>query len=530
MPERNLVLVITAEQAYIRRTEEGATFSGPNDILFSAITDTYIPLVNMIERLEEEKVPVKINLVMSPLLCELLEDPKVQDQYQSHLEKRIQLGQKEIERNSGDEKILSMAKSIVKSLEEKLDLFVNTYQRRLVKRIRALVGRGLVEIIPTAASYAYLPHYADFPESLSAQIDTGLHSARLFFGEVGDGFYLPYLGWASGFEKILRPFGINYTILDTKALLFADPISEKGIFSPARTSNSLVLFGRDPDTPQDICGEEGFYENPVYLSVEKDVGFELPDEYLRPFLSNDGARVQTGFKYWTKNYDSDEPELYDEEKAREQIEIDAQTFFQSKKNKLLAASKELGDDDAVLVCTIPAEMLGQEWHEGMEWLENVIRLCGKDDFLKLSVCKENIKKQFSLQKVQPYPCSGGGTGYSENLLDGSNDWMMRYTRKSTERMIELANRFPDESSLKARLLNLGAKEALLAQSSSLAKMIQENHCPDFAVQEFKHNILSFSLVFDALATSSVSTEWLTNLEKDYPLFPWINYQIFSKKK
>ena len=61
-------------------------------------------------------------------------------------------------------------------------------------------------------------------------------------------------------------------------------------------------------------------------------------------------------------------------------------------------------------------------------------------------------------------------------------------------------------------------------------MIQEGLCPDFAREEFKKDILSFSQVFDALASNSVSTEWLTNLEKYHPLFPWMNYRIFSKKK
>ena len=68
MSSKKLILVITAEQAYIRSTGADETFSAPNDILFSAITDTYIPLVEMLGRLCEEEVPFKINLVLSPVL------------------------------------------------------------------------------------------------------------------------------------------------------------------------------------------------------------------------------------------------------------------------------------------------------------------------------------------------------------------------------------------------------------------------------------------------------------------------------
>ncbi len=530
MPEKRLILVIAAEQAYIRRTSPHDVFSAPNDILFSAVTDTYIPLVDMMYRLEDENVPFKLNLVMSPLLCELLEDPSVQNQYIANLEKRIEIGKKELERNESDPKVLALVKSTLETLKKKKDLFENRFQKRIVKQIRKFVAKGEVEIIPTAASYAYLPHYADMPESINAQIEAGLYSAKYFFGEIGGGFYLPYMGWASGFDRIMRPYGINYTILDAKALLFSETPNGRGIFCPVRTNGSLVLFGTDPDTISDIAGDDGYMNDESYLSVESDVGFELPGEELKDIMENDGSRVQTGFKYWKRHEETEERTAYDPKEARRKASDDARDFFESKKAKLIAASRELPEDDAVLVCNIPAEYIGQEWHEGPLWLEEVIRRCASDGDIELSVCKDNLKKQFSLQKLEPYPCSCGGNGYSEDLLDSCNSWMMRYTRKATERMIELANRFPGETSLKARLLNLGAKEVFLVQSSALPKMVQEGLCPDFAREEFKDDILSFSQVFDALASNSVSTEWLTRLEKEHPLFPWMNYRIFSRKK
>ena len=179
MPEKRLILVIAAEQAYIRRTSPHDVFSAPNDILFSAVTDTYIPLVDMMYRLEDENVPFKLNLVMSPLLCELLEDPSVQNQYIANLEKRIEIGKKELERNESDPEVLALVKSTLETLKKKKDLFENRYQKRIVKQIRKFVAKGEVEIIPTAASYAYLPHYADMPESINAQIEAGLYSAVL---------------------------------------------------------------------------------------------------------------------------------------------------------------------------------------------------------------------------------------------------------------------------------------------------------------------------------------------------------------
>ena len=103
-------------------------------------------------------------------------------------------------------------------------------------------------------------------------------------------------------------------------------------------------------------------------------------------------------------------------------------------------------------------------------------------------------------------------------------------RKACERIVDLAGRFPDDSGLKVRLLNLGSRELMLAQSSEWAKMIETDQFAEYAEKAFKDSIISFTAVFDALGSNTVSTEWLCNLEKEHPIFPWMNFRIFSKKK
>ena len=97
-------------------------------------------------------------------------------------------------------------------------------------------------------------------------------------------------------------------------------------------------------------------------------------------------------------------------------------------------------------------------------------------------------------------------------------------------MVDLSNRFSNDTVLKTRLLNLGAKELLIAQSSNLAKMINHSNYPEFAEARFKESIISFTSVFDSLGSNTVSTEWLTTLEAKDSIFPWMNYRIFSKKR
>lgn len=534
MGKKNLIISIIAEQGFIRNIGEDGAHSEENEILFNAISETYIPLLNLINKFEEEKLPVKFAMVLSPQLCALLDDAQLQQKYIEYLEGKIALAEKEVARNKNKEELKNLSQEYLEKARQTLFDYTSTYGQKLVSAFHKAAKKGLIELTATSATYSYLPHYADLTEALNAQIETGLLSQRYYFGEVSEGFYLPHLGYANGLDKVLRSYGINYTIVEAKSFLFSNDRPVNGIFTPMRTDNSLVLFARDPDTPEDITGDEGYALNPIYRCQSRDIGYQLPLEDLEPMVGKENSRIATGLKYWTNeaedDVDSDEGPYYDSHTATEQAKKDALDFYQKKEAKLLKAAELVKGQDVDLVLTIPAEILGQSWYEGMTFLEEVLRLTVMGGKLELAFCKDLISEQFSLSKFTPYPCSAAGEGYGEDLLDDSNKWMFRYIRKATERMIDLTERFPAETGLKERLLNLGTKEVLLAQSSDWPLMLAHQQLPDFAEQMFTKNIISFTNVFDALASNTVSTEWLTNLEKEHSLFPWINYKIFSRKK
>lgn len=531
MSDKKLIIVIVAEQGYIRNQKTDEGFSAQNDILFGAITDTYIPLLNLFTKLSAENIPFKLGLVLSPVLCTLLSDEVVQEQYINYLDRRIALGDVELERNKNDPTILDQVRSCLARLQKTRVDFTDRYQKNLVAAFKEFAQKEYVELIATAATYAYLPHYADLKEALNAQVDTGIRAQKNFFEESGDGFYLPYLGWANELESVIRSYNMNYTIVDTKALLFSKDCPSTGIFSPVRTNRSLVIFAKDNETPQDITDKDkGFAHNGAYRNQNEDIGFSLEGAELENFLGNSRIRIQTGYKY-TAN----DSKIYDAKKAHEQVKKDALAFYSSKKEKLNKASSLMEEgQDAILTCTIPAELLGQTWFEGIDWLEEVIRLVfsesKQEEKISLSLCRSNLEKQFSLPKITLYPCGESGTGYGEDLLDSSNSYMYRYVRTATERVIDLTERFPGETGLKARLLDTGAKEVLLAQSGAWPSMLHEQKLPNFAAESFKKYILSFTTVFDSLASNTVSTEWLTNIEREHSIFPWITYRVFSRKK
>jgi 1,4-alpha-glucan branching enzyme len=522
MVQKKLTLTLVAHQNYNRASPEG---------FFTDITSTYIPLLEMFRRLEDENVPFACTIVFAPVTCALLADPSVREQYLSLLDKTIALGQHEADPSDSSSELTKtriLARQYLDDAVRARELFLDHCQGDLIAAFRPYINGGHVEAMATSATYAFLPHYADMEEVINAQIEVGIQAHREFFTYAPDGFYLPYMGYTGGLEQNLRKYGIQWTILDAAGFLFADPVPRMGLFAPARTHNSLVLFGRDASTMPDILGSEGFLHHPCYRNQKRDVVFERDREQINDFIDTQGSRLPSGFKYW-----ANDGTLYDPARAKEQARQDAEAFFYARKARLLAAAAH-GEGSTMenfsLDNVTDIRILGTKWHEGIQWLEALFRIAAQDG--EVSFCRHDqlVTNTCSLEKISPYPSANAGSGYGENLLDHSNAHLLRYARKTSQRMTEIACRFPVGNILRTRMLNLAARKTLLAQSSDWPRMIQKRHHAEYAESYFIENIRAFNTIFDALGANTLDTEWLAEVEKRTPLFPWINYRVFASKK
>jgi len=525
---KNVVFVIKANQDFIRHTEEDAKINAPVlNTLFENITDIYIPLLNMLDSwsLKENS---KISMVLPPVLCNLLASQDIKDLYVEYLDKRVELGKKESTRNKDNEQVLANVKAAVEKFQQTKTDFTEKYNSNLIGAFAENVKKGKLELLATCATDLFIPHYADTKEIVSAQIECGLHAYRQYFGEIPDGFWIPELGYFPGLENLIKAYGFSYTVLDARSVLLAEKMPSKGIFYPSRTENSLAIFAADPECNEMIFGEEGYCEDDVYCNPNRDIGFDLTMKQLSAVLEPDSVRYSTGYKYFNKDSDDSDDNFYDFAKASEKVEEDAEDFADYVINKLNAAEKAAGEVDFVnLFCCLEAKDMKSKWCESVLWLSKVLQKCN-DGGICVTGGNTLLENQYSLEKIEPY-YSAKGDGYGEEFLTAKSSWMMRYVKKASERIIDLADRFPNDTGLKTRLLNLGAKELLMAQSTGLIKMLNDNENPEFAERRFKESINAFTIVFDSLGSNTVSTEWLTTLEMRDSIFPWMNYKVFAKK-
>src|SRR6476619_1295495 len=96
MPAGYLCLVLHAHLPYVRHPEYDDFLE--EDWLFEAITETYIPILDMMTRLVSEKINFRLTMSLTPPLCAMLSDNLLQARYRRYLYKLIELSERELDR------------------------------------------------------------------------------------------------------------------------------------------------------------------------------------------------------------------------------------------------------------------------------------------------------------------------------------------------------------------------------------------------------------------------------------------------
>ncbi|MGA0200399.1 MAG: DUF1957 domain-containing protein, partial [Prochlorotrichaceae cyanobacterium] len=80
-----VAIVLHAHLPFVRHPESDYVLE--EEWLFEAITETYIPLINVLDGLLQDGVEFKLTLSLTPPLISMLRDSLLQDRYDRHLNK-----------------------------------------------------------------------------------------------------------------------------------------------------------------------------------------------------------------------------------------------------------------------------------------------------------------------------------------------------------------------------------------------------------------------------------------------------------
>src|SRR6266705_630960 len=515
-PSGHLALILHAHLPFVRHPEH--EYFLEEDWLFEAITETYIPLLAMMERLMEDGVAFRLAMTLTPPLCAMLRDDLLRQRYVRHLEQLIALAESEIERNTQHDQLRELAQFYFDLFTDCRMRFVDQWNGDLLAVFRRLQDDGRLEIVASAATHGFLPMLQDFPEALRAQVLIGRGDYREIFGRNPSGFWLPECAYVPGVDTMLQEANLRWFILDAHGLIFGDPQPRFAIHAPYYTPAGPAAFARDRDSSKQVwSAEEGYPGDPAYREFYRDVGFDLPLEHLGPVAR--GVRKFSGVKYHRITGRKKHKEFYDRVAAEKAADAHAAHFLEQRgaQFRKLAAIEV----DPIVVVPFDAELFGHWWFEGPRFLELFIRKAAFDqkDF-RLTTPSEYLATHPTQQTIEPGASTWGDKGHLEVWIDKSNSWIYPHLHAAVQRMTKVANAHKNEpSELNDRVLKQLARELLLAQASDWAFLIRTGTARDYASKRTIDHDARFNKLHDQFAAGQLDEKFLADCEWRDNLFP-----------
>lgn len=528
-------LVLHAHLPFVRHPEHEKFLE--ESWLFEAVTETYVPLLQMLEGWRRQGMTAPLTLSLSPPLCAMLRDPLLCERYERHLDSLIDLAEKEIRRTHWDRAFRELAWMYHHRFTGIRDTWRNC-GGNLANAFKQLQEEGRIEIITTGATHALLPLLANHPPSIRAQILTARDDYRTCFGRDPRGIWLPECAYVKGVETFLQEANIRWFILDTHGVLHASPRPRYGTFAPIFTPNGIAAFGRDFDSSRQVWSQrEGYPGDPRYRDFYRDVGFDLDFDYVKPHLPSPETRGFTGIKYY-RITGQGEKQIYQRDAALKAADEHAQHFLNERMGQA-GRLEGLLDRPPLVVAPYDAELFGHWWHEGVEFLDFFARkLCYDQKIIELITPGEYLRRHPTNQIATPGASSWGEEGYLRAWLNDKNEWILPHLQIAQERMSELAAQFhktnaagsgkklPKVMELKVRALRQAARELLLAQSSDWPFILRAGTSPDYARRRAKDHLLRFISLHDQLTSTSVDERWLQEIESRDNIFPAANWNYW----
>jgi Uncharacterized conserved protein len=520
-----LSLVLHAHLPFVRHPEHERFLE--ENWLFEAITETYIPLLQVLEGWRKDGMQVRLTLTLTPTLCSMLLDPLLQERYLRHLEGLIDLAEREVHRTHWEKHFNELAAFYLQRFKSIRDFYLGS-NCNLIERFRTLQDAGQLEIITSAATHAVLPLLANHPPSTRAQVLVARDHYRTCFGRDPRGFWPPECAYSDGLENVLEEANLRWFILDTHGILHARPRPRYGMFAPIIAANGVAAFGRDLDSAKQVWSRnEGYPGDARYRDFYRDIGFDLDLDYLKPHLAAGDKRSFTGVKYYRITGGSSGKEVYDRKTALQTADEHANHFLRARISQIETLS-EILDRPPLVLCPYDAELFGHWWYEGPEFLNYFVRKAYYDqNVFTLATAEDYLARHPSNQLAAPAASSWGEGGYLGVWLNEKNHWIYPHLQIAQERMSELARRFTQTDALHERALKQAARELLLAQSSDWPFILQTGTSPDYARKRINEHLLRFTSLYEKLNANAVDEHSLGAIENADNIFSDINFRYWA---
>jgi 1,4-alpha-glucan branching enzyme len=520
-----LSLVLHAHLPFVRHPEHEDFLE--EHWLYEAITESYIPLLRVLERLVDDGVDFRLTMSLTPPLVSMLDDELLRRRYAARLDALCELAEKEVQRT----RHLPQFHETARMYRDRFSTARSDYTRRwkgdLVGAFGRLQQAGKLEIIACAATHGFLPVLGVNPAAVRAQILVGAEHYAEVFGCRPRGIWLPECGFYPGLDAPVREAGLRFFFVDTHAIYHAASRTRYGPYAPLYCPSGVAAFARDDESSKQVWSSvEGYPGDFDYREFYRDVGFDLDLDYIRPYIHKDGIRVNTGIKYYRVTGPTECKEPYVRKWALDKAAVHAGNFLSNRQRQVEWLCGWM-DRKPIVVAPYDAELFGHWWFEGPDWLDLLCRKIACDQDTVTLVTPSEYLAEYPVNQVEmPGASSWGYEGYNQVWVNGANDWVYRHLHAAADRMVALAAEFPAAEGLQRRALDQAARELLLAQASDWAFIMTRGTVVPYATQRTKDHLLRFNQLFEMLKAGTVHPGWLSAVESKDNVFPKLDYRVY----
>ena len=521
-----LAIVLHAHLPFVRHPEDPTVME--ENWLYEAITGTYLPLVQVFEGLVADGVPFRVTASISAPLISMLTDDLLKERYAQHIDQLIELAGKEIERTRHEPHYQRLAQTY-------LDRFLSlratwrAHDGNLVRAFRRLQDAGRVEVITSTATHGFFPMLDRNWAALRAQVHVAADLYEDHFGRRSRGMWLGECGYVPGCDELLREAAIRYVMVDTHALLLGDEQPLLGVHAPVYCPTGVAAFARDTESSQQVwSAKEGYPGDPLYRDFYRDIGFDLPLDYIGKYLHPENVRGFTGLKYHAITHNKlHDKWVYDPQAARARVGLHA-AHFRGNRAKQVEALAARMDRPPIVVSPYDAELYGHWWYEGPQFLDDVFRQLHFDQDTVAPISPgDYLDRHPTNQVVTPSLSSWGRSGYGEYWCNEANAWIYRHLHVAGERMAELARRNPHAQGLERRALDQAARELLLAQSSDWPFIMTTGTTVSYATRRVNEHVRRFTRLYEDLKAGRLDEAFIADIEGKDNIFPGVDYRIYA---
>lgn len=524
--------------------------------LYECMLETYVPLVQAIDELNEEGIKAKLTVGITPILAEQLNDEHLQNGFIEYLDSRIKAVSEDQERYP-DEKVAHsqhlkyLADFYFEHFNKIKNLFVNKYNKDLISQFRRLQDLGCIEITTSGATHGFSPLLAT-DSNLNAQFKVGSDTTKRLFGKKAKGAWLPecayrqgysYIGkdgqkkWRPAIEVSLQNNDIEYFFTESHVIEGGNSIGNRRVIGlygnieyiplPEREATGYDTFSAYwlPDAQVAVMGRNERAGYQVWSAADGYPG----DGCYREFHRKD---ANSGMHYWritSSTTDLGDKMLYDPVLALSQVNLNSD-HYSSLLFHLLNDHKLATGEEGLLMVSFDTELFGHWWFEGVEFIKQVIRKLHKyNPGVERCTAGEYLEKHPPKEAIQIPESSWGQGGHFWVWQNHLTEWMWPIIHSCEKRMIDITSRYQEipEDKLLHRALNQLARENLLLQSSDWPFLITTWQAKDYATDRFREHVERFEKIADMIDNNCIDEHILQEIESIDNCFSVIDYRVYS---